>query len=305
VINPKRGFLGTANHKPIQDFYKVPIGISTGSGGDTDRSYRLRQLLESREKFTPEEVLDIHYDTVNAVKKGLITLGYYLRDRQKAELSSEAMKSLDYLEEWFKQGAKSDMEIQGTELANLIPMMFRINTSLLTLDYGGGQSGICNYVKHALERIHEEGAKLDDLEIEYIDQVLRLAWESAERQFRTDPSKWNERAKAELQQRTLGYMVGLDGYDSLAKEHDLMFPSLSCIDGGTILSQVGQSYSQWVPMHDVDTAKSILPIGNSEHPDDPIRKRNYELWSKGELKAAPLSRAAVEKIADQPIVLSK
>jgi acyl-homoserine lactone acylase PvdQ len=61
------------------------------------------------------------------------------------------------------------------------------------------------------------------------------------------------------------------------------------------MSQKSQSYTQYVALKDVDESMALLPIGESEHPEDPYRLSGYELWSQGELRPAPLSRKRVEK----------
>ena len=45
VINPKRGYLVTANHRTIQSFYRVMLGTSTGSSGDTLRGLRIKERI--------------------------------------------------------------------------------------------------------------------------------------------------------------------------------------------------------------------------------------------------------------------
>ena len=99
------------------------------------------------------------------------------------------------------------------------------------------------------------------------------------------------------------YMSTLDGFGSLDPEKDLTFPALRCTDGGTILSQVAQSYTQYVRLDDADQSMSLLPIGQSEHPDSPCRLSNYELWGQGRLHPAPLSRKAVDGLAKSRAVL--
>ncbi|MHC4171203.1 MAG: creatininase family protein, partial [Planctomycetota bacterium] len=74
-------------------------------------------------------------------------------------------------------------------------------------------------------------------------------------------------------------------------------PLLKTIDGATVLSQKAQSYTQFVPLHDVDSALSILPIGSSDNPKSPYRFSTYSDWAQGRLHPAPLSRKAVDKIA--------
>ncbi len=49
VINPEQGWLVSANHRPIASFYPLSLGISTGSLGDTDRSWRLKERVRAKE----------------------------------------------------------------------------------------------------------------------------------------------------------------------------------------------------------------------------------------------------------------
>ena len=95
----------------------------------------------------------------------------------------------------------------------------------------------------------------------------------------------------------LPYMSTLDGFGSLDESQDIAMPALTCIDGGTILSQQAQSYTQFVRLDNADESMSILPIGQSEQPGSAYRLSNYDLWSQGKLHPAPLSRKAVDKLA--------
>ena len=90
--------------------------------------------------------------------------------------------------------------------------------------------------------------------------------------------------------------IRLDGFGSLDEEKDITYPALRCIEGGTILSQRAQSYTQYVVLDGADRSMALLPIGSSEHPDSPYRLSGYDLWEKGKLRPAPLSRPAVEKL---------
>src|SRR5207249_2781077 len=109
MMNPARGYIASANHRPIGSFYQIPIGISTGSLGDTLRSWRLRERLEAKDRFTPEDVLAIHYDSVCSPRREIVHLALHLRDTLKRNLSNEATEALKLLEPWYKSGAKSDL----------------------------------------------------------------------------------------------------------------------------------------------------------------------------------------------------
>ena len=295
LINPKQGWLVTANHRPIASFYPLSMGISTGSLGDTDRSWRLKERVLAKEIFRPEEVLDIHYDTVSPIKRDLVLLGYHLRDVLKFPLEDETLKALEYLEDWRANGCKSDMSVRGTEILNLMPMAFRQNFVAATV-YGGGISGLCNMLQTIDARIAKNpDAPLTAPEAEYVNLILRAAWRYGKATYGDDPAQWHNRANAQLLETKLPYFSTLDGFGTLDQANDLMFPALSCIEGGTILSQRAQSYTQYVPLRDADESLALLPVGQSEHPDSPYRLSGYDLWPQGKLRPAPLSRERVEK----------
>lgn len=271
------------------------MGISTGSLGDSDRSWRLKERVLSKEIFRPEDVLDIHYDTVSPIKRDLIRLGYHLRDVLEFPLEDETLKVLEYLEHWRANGCKSEMAIKGTEIVNLMPMAFRQNFIAATI-YGGGLSGLCNMLQTINARIEKDpNAPLTGPETEYVNLILRAAWRYGKANYGEDPTKWHERAGTKLLETKLPYFSTLDGFGSLDQEKDLTLPVLSCIEGGTIFSQRAQSYTQYVPLYDADESLALLPIGQSEHPDSPYRLSGYDLWSQGRLRAAPLSREKVQR----------
>jgi penicillin amidase len=303
VINPEQGRLVTANHRPIAAFYPISLGNSTGSLGDTDRSWRLKERVRAKEIFSPQDVLDIHYDTVAPVKRDLVRLGYHLRDVQKYPLEAETVQALDYLEDWRAAGSRSEMSVTGTEILNLMPMAFRQNFAAATI-YGGGGSGLCNMLQTISTRIvADPNAALTAEEADYVNLMLRAAWRYGKARYGDDPNAWNARARQELLETPLPYMSTLDGFGSLDEEKDITAPALTCVDGGTILSQRAQSYTQYVRLDDADLSMSLLPVGQSEHPDSPYHLCNYDLWAQGQLHPAPLSRKAIDKVVRTRMIL--
>jgi acyl-homoserine lactone acylase PvdQ len=259
--------------------------------------------MRAKDLFAPEDVLEIHHDMVSPIKRDLVKLGYHLRDIQQYPLADETRKVLEYLEHWRDSGYKSDMSIKGTEILNLMPMAFRQNFAA-AITYGGGISGLCNMLQTLDARIAENAsAVLTEEEADYVNLILRAAWRYGTSRYGDDPNQWNAKARQELLETPLPYMSTLDGFGSLDEDKDVTFPALRCIEGGTILSQRAQSYTQYVPMHDPDQAQALLPIGSSEHPDSPYRLAGYELWGQGRLRPAPLSREAVDKVAVSQVIL--
>ncbi len=306
VIDPRRGYVFSGNHRPVGSFYPIPLGISTGSMGDTLRSWRLRELLTGKPTLTPPQMAAMQSDAVNPARREIVRIGFHLRDVLNRDLSPEAMRALDQLEDWYKKGAAADLGVPGAELAMELNTFFRFISTDLAIVYGGGESGLSYFLKTVGRRLDgNPKAEVQPLEQQFVDNALAGAWNNARGKYGPDPKSWNANARRSVTGRRLGYFESLDGFPSLDPAHDLSYPPLRRIDGGTIASRTAQAYSQWVPLDDVDAARSILPIGPSERPDDPMRTVNTRGWAAGELHPAPLSRAAVEKYAVSTVVLSK
>lgn len=296
VVDPKSGVLWSANHRPIGAFYRIPLGISTGSMGDTIRSWRLRELLTRTNRFTPDDVLQVHFDAVNAARRELVKLGLHLRDTGQPGLSEESTNALKVLEKWFNAGASSDLRYEGAGLATQISTFFRMMATPVALKYGGGESGLARFLKDAAARIKADPmAAFDSEEREFVDHVLSGAWEATGGRAEASPRGGFA---------PLAGFDTLDGYGSLDPAQDLRQPGITDLDGQTIHCQSAQSYTQFVPLHDPDAAQTICPIGHSDRPGGRYRQSTMALWGEAKLHPAPLSRAAVERITAQMRVLA-
>lgn len=300
-MNPQRGYLVSANHRTIQSFYRVPFGNMTGSSGDTDRGLRIKEriqtLMEAKDRCTPQEVLDIQYDTVNVWKREIVRLGYKINESHPDSLSPNSKRALQYLRAWYDNGAKSDMSVPGTELVNQMKVIFRRGRFGLVNKYGGGVSGLALFAKRVRARnAANPGADVPVVEREFVDEVLSQAWKQAQAAYGPDSRQWHQRAKESLCRQQLGYMESLDGFPALDDRYNVSVPLLTTIDGSTVLSQRAQAYTQFVPLNRPDEALSILPMGNSDNPRSSYRFSTYGNWARTQLHPAPLSRSAVEQI---------
>ncbi len=302
VIDPADGYLFSGNHRPIESWYPLPVGAMTGAGGDTLRSWRLRERFESKETFTPEDVLAIHFDAVNPARRDIVRLGLHLRDTLGREISQDARHALTHLEPWYHAGASVSLSEPSAELAIELNTFFRVGTTDLSIIYGGGESGLAHFLKTVTARLDQDPhAELSRLEQHFIDQSLSAAWRSAQQMYGRDPATWNAGAREAVRKRRLEYYESLHGFPTPDRAEALAVPSLTCLDGGTIGCQTAQAYTQWVPLHDPDLAQGILPIGQSERPDHASRTSTLELWGESRLHPAPLSREAVERFVDEPV----
>jgi acyl-homoserine lactone acylase PvdQ len=295
VVDPERGFLFSGNHRPVGSFYPIPIGVRTGSMGDSVRSWRLRQLFAGKTSMSPQQLLDMFRDTTNPARRAIAGIGYHLRDRLQVTLNEETRLALKHLENWYGRGAPSRLDVAGAELALLINTQFRFVNSNLAFVYGGGESGLSHFLKTVAKRIdRDRDAEITQLERAYIERLLANAWQTAKQQWGENPGEWNARARQEAGDNWLAYFGSLDGFPSIDVDRDLPMPALRCTDRATIFSQAGQAYVQWVPLGNVDQARSLLPPGQTEQRGSAYRTINVESWVNGELHPAPLSRDALE-----------
>jgi hypothetical protein len=132
---------------------------------------------------------------------------------------------------------------------------------------------------------------------------LSEAWTIGESSGRSARNSGGQGARSGAQNPSLGWFDSLDGFGSLDPAQDLPPPAITCLDGQTIHCQSAQSYTQWVPLDDVDAAQTICPLGHSDRPDGPFRTSTMELWGKAQLHPAPLNRKAVERITAERTLL--
>lgn len=297
VINPAAGYLYSGNHRPIESWYPLPLGTMTGAGGDTLRSWRLRERLEQASNVSPEDVLAIHFDAVNPARRDIVRMGLHLRDELRRDLSPDALRALEQLEPWYRAGASTSLTEPGAALAGELNTFFRFVSTDLAFIYGGGEGGLSYFLKSTTTRLAQNPqAPLSELEHDYIERNLASAWQAAEQKFGPDPNSWNTKAQELVRRQSLGYYESLDGFPALDRTQALERPSLQRVDGGTIGCQSAQSYTQWVPLHDPDQAQTILPIGQSERPDHSTRTSTMTMWSEGRLHPAPLSKEKVNSM---------
>jgi hypothetical protein len=264
--------------------------------GDTIRSWRLCELLTRTNRFSPDDVLQVHFDAVNPARRELVRLGLHLRDTGQTGLSEGSSNALRVLEKWLSAGASSDLTCAGASLATQISTFFRMMATPVALKFGGGESGLARFLKDAAARIKADPKALfDPDEREFVDAVLAGAWRATGGRGGSEP---RGRAVGNGGGTVfLGWFDSLDGFGSLDQAQDLRTPGITDLDGQTIHCQSAQSYTQFVPLHDPDAAQTICPIGHSDRPDGRFRRSTMALWGEAKLHPAPLSRAAVEKIA--------
>jgi len=295
VINPPSGALFSGNHLPVGSWYPLALGVGTGGSGDSQRSWRLRELLAGSEVFEPEDVLAMHFDDVNAAIRSILRAGYHA-EKGGQSLGIDALQCLDVLSEWYADGAHCSSEEPYFAAAYHIAREFRLHDAGdLHGRYGGGDGGLCAFLKDLNARLDgDPNLALDEAELAYIDRALSAGWNTAIAKYGTDPERWLQSFRLSTAALALPYGVNLERFPTLDRSLDLVSAPLADPEGSTIWAQRGNSYSQWVDLARVDASLALLPVGISEHPGSDYYLAEKELWETGDLRAAPLDRELVQ-----------
>ena len=294
VFNPRQGWLASANHRPIESWYPM-LQRGTGSSGHTSRSWRLYELLQSQTRlFTSNDVFSVHYDDIDPTRRTIVEAAVYLADNLEIILTTETISALNFLRPWLTRGAHCSSSDTAYPLVKNISTVFRPVASRSSLArFGGGESGLVLFCK-ALKEAISINVAIDSDAMFYVDNAIMQSWNTCTKLYGENSDSWSEQFRNSISKRRLEYMVGLDSFPSLNPELGINYPILSDLTTSTIFSQEGQSYTQFVSLDDVDSAKSLMPVGNSEVPQSPFYQANLDEWAKGELHPAPLSKDAVD-----------
>jgi penicillin amidase len=240
----------------------------------------------------------VHFDDVNQAILTVFQDGYYLQGKG-VQLSQESLNFLSLMRDWYSRGGHCSTEEPYFAGAYHIQRQFRLAQAGPLHDvYGGGESGLCYFLKTLAGRLRmNPGASLDPAEIAYIDNSLKTGWRTAVGQYGTDPTLWQSSFNQSIGRLAVPYGVNLEGFPSLDPTLDFISEVLKDPEGGTIWSQKGNSYTQWVDLSDVDRSLAVLPVGITENPAGVFFRAEQKLWERGELRSAPLSRGTLERMA--------
>ncbi|HUR27259.1 MAG TPA: penicillin acylase family protein, partial [Planctomycetota bacterium] len=314
VIDPSAEFLVSANHRPIGSWY--PFSSLYPNIGDSLRSWRLREVLESTTSFTPATFRGLHQDRVLPSAREITLIGAYLRDRTTFQLSSLALTALRSLVPWVNAGAQMDAEHGGVALAHFLRRSSRRDwaSPALLAKYGAGEAGLSLFLRTVKAKISASPPlSLTSEESGAIDFLLA----DAQRKL---PAAAAASLRAMADWYTQNFLVGstapgtgapfvygqqLEGAGAWDPNLTFAFGPLLATDPSTNCSQKGDSYSQFVRPSLTDGAESILPLGISEHPSAPEFTNQKAAWEAARLKPSPTTLPGVQALGPtQTTVLS-
>ncbi len=313
VVDPAEGYLLSGNHMVVGSWYPHYTGLA--GAGDTERSLRLRYLLAEKlhqssdgpakpwdppspdAKLSPEEVLAIHRDAgsdvVRILRDALEQLDAAGQLAGTDARSIKAKQTLEALRVWKNELVMSD---PVTPLASYLAFasggQFRqLQYPGVACTWGGGQPGLSHFLKDIDRGTHDVTTHAPSRE--FLLDMAAHTWDTHGKAGA--PSSWKTGKhpfEVKYQSNFFCKTTAASDTCSLDAAHVFTVPvEVEYI--GTILSQPGNSYSQFVNFAALEQSRAVMPPGASEDPASPWFDNQVATWAAGELVTAPLALDAV------------
>jgi penicillin amidase len=302
LLNPDSGYVSHANNLPVGSWYPYDLGLATGGTGHTSRSLRLQELLKGDGKFSVADFERvIHRDDVNSIVTTLLPIARKVVEEDKVT-DTAVIGLLEGVKGWEMHEVTAARFPAARGLGNTLTPY---RGSGLNGLYGAGSGGVANLARAISERFAAQGSTPTNTLIRaYLVNWLRASANATgrNRDGATASDEWNARlaqgrpaARDAARTITIPYQRTLPlNLPVVDASLDIASPPLACLDTGTIWSQPGNIYSQIVDLADVDNSRSMITPGNAE--DGAFRTNQVDLWVRGTMHPAPLSRAKVEAL---------
>ncbi len=302
LLNPESGYVSHANNLPVGSWYPYDLGLATGGTGHTSRSLRLHKLLEVDRKFSAEDFESVvHRDDVNQIVATLLPIARKVAEEDQVT-DAAVLGLLEGVKGWDMRDGSADRFPTARGLANTLTPY---RGSGLNGVYGAGSGGVVNLARQIGERFAADGSTpTNKLVRAYLVNWLRASAGGGGRGRggANTSDEWTARmaqgrpaGRDAARTITIPYQRTLPhNLPAVDPSLDIVSPPLTCLDTGTIWSQPGNIYSHIVDLADVDNARSQCAPGNAE--DGEYRTNQVDLWVRGTMHAAPLSRAKVQAL---------
>ncbi|WP_238993222.1 penicillin acylase family protein [Nocardioides caldifontis] len=310
VLNPPEGYVVTANQAPVGPDYPHRLGEAWDLGY---RSQRLFELIESQEKFSPDDMARLQLDTRNGLAPTLVP---YLLDVDPGSHYYRAGQRL--LRRWdFTQPPDSAAAAYYNAVwRNLLELTF--DDELPASVEVDGNSRWFEVVRGLLEEPSDpwwDDVDTDDV-VERRDDVLVEAVRAARDELvrlqsrRADRWTWGHQHRLTLENQTVGQSdVGLVA--RLVNRGDWELGGGSSIVDATGWNAEEGYEVTWVPsmrmvvsMADLDDSTWINLTGASGHAFHPHYTDQTDLWAEGRTRPWPFSREAVEEAGEDVLTLA-
>ncbi|MUG92157.1 penicillin acylase family protein [Scytonema sp. UIC 10036] len=263
VLNPKSGFIVTANNKITPSNYPYEIN------GDFDEPYRaerIRELILNKDKLSIEDVREIQLDQVSLLYRDFRTVLERLDP-----LSEQARVWRDRLLAW--DGNTQLMSVEATVFGTWYTQLTQLPAATVGREYWDQPRYLLSAILNGDPACDQPGTApgcLDD---------AAQALEEALNQLGETVPTWGEIHQARFAQLA---PVLPEGDFQVPFGGDRFTINLGFYDPMTFIMPVGSSYRQIVDFANLENSLFITPPGQSENPLSSNFNDQLPLWQQGE-----------------------
>jgi penicillin amidase len=268
--NPERGFISSANQKPVDETYPYYLGRNY----PVYRGYEINKRLTAMSNITPQDMMALQTDNYNAPAAMLMPL--FLKNIKENELNSDEKKYLDLLKNW---NFRNDVGSQGATVFELLWNNFQ--HKVIDDDYLKAPK----VVMHPFESSLLEGI-LKDSAYKFLDDITTPQIETIADNITAALKKTTlEVKKAEIEGR-----LNWDKYKSTHVDHLAKLPSLSRMNlpiGGGVHNinatkeTHGPSWRMVISLTKQTEAYGVYPGGQSGNPGSKYYDNFIDEWAAG------------------------
>jgi penicillin amidase len=302
--DPARGWIATANNRPVDDNFRQPL---YGWWAPGQRARRLRQIFESRQHFTRADFHDMHFDA-HSIRAELVVPP--LRQLLLEQGSGEGRRFAELLSGWDYQYRPERVAATVFEtffemwVERVVRARFPESVQPFLIDLGAG-SGLS-------QRLITDGRPRDWFAAgtiaQQVDETAAAALAELTTRLGEDSAAWRWGAVHRVSFRHP--LDGLPGAPDLfatppreahgtshtlnnnSYEHGLRFDVIG-----------GPEFRMVVDFADLDATETIMTTGQSGQPGSPHYSDMTEPWLTGRYFRLPFDPPAVESDSTGTVVL--
>ena len=294
VINPQRGFTGSANQPAVGEYYPYNLGWHYATN---ERGVRIHELLEAESSVDPAFMKDMIHDDLSVEARRI--LPHLLEWLEEDQLSTEQLQYLDILVDWdyrYHPGSQApfffDQWWQSIHQEIWSPHLAGISRHVRRPDR---ETTALQLIDNPDDEIWFHG-EFDDIN-ELVTAVFEQAFESAVSEAGQPGEQWEWGNRQNVRIDHIAQLPGF-GKSGLAP-------------GGTNLALNasrdgwGPSWRMIVDLSDPVSAWGTFPGGTSGNPGSYYYDNFVDQWESGELRELRFWRSTDEAEAAFTITLSE
>ncbi len=268
--NPERGFISSANQKPVDETYPYYLGRNY----PVYRGYEINKRLSAMSNITPQDMMALQTDNHNAAAVMLMPL--FLKNIKTNELNSDETKYLELLKNW---NFRNDVGSQGATVFELLWNNFQ--HTVVDDEYLKAPK----VVMHPFESSLLEGV-LKDSAYKFLDDVTTPQIET----MADDITAALKKTTLALKKAEIEGRLNWDKYKSTHVDHLAKLPSFSRtnlpIGGGVhninaAKETHGPSWRMVISLTKQTEAYGVYPGGQSGNPGSKFYDNFINDWAAG------------------------